>query len=104
MIVPLTFDPDCCQLRVNACVSTPMDCPDHAPETSAEVASAVVAAAWELGVAVGGGVVDLTAVVVDDDERLLEEPHAAPTMRRTTAIPLPSQGPHLTTLSRLEGR
>jgi hypothetical protein len=97
MIVPLRFAPDCCQLRVNACVATPLDCPDHVPERSAEVAGAVVATAAEVDVAVGAGVLDLTAVVVDDDERVLDEPHAAPTMRRTTAIPLPSEGLHLTT-------
>jgi hypothetical protein len=57
-----------------------------------------------VGVAVGAGVLDLTATVVDDDERVLEEPHAAATMSRTTAIPLPSQGLHLTTWSRIEGR
>jgi hypothetical protein len=91
VIVPLRFDPDCCHLRVNACVSTPLESPDHVPETSAEVAGAVVAATRVVGGAVDAGVLDLTVLVVADDERVLEEPHAAPRMSRTAAIPLPSK-------------
>jgi hypothetical protein len=91
VILPLRFDPDCCQVMLMACVSTPMAFPDHVPERSAE--------------AVGAGVLDDTAVViVDDDVPVPEEPHAAIRMSSTTAIPLPSKGLHFTTLVPNRGR
>jgi hypothetical protein len=96
-IVPVRCDPDCSQSRVIVCVAAPLDCPDHLPERSAGVARAVVAAARGAGVTVGAAVLDLTAVFGDDDECVVEEQHAAPRIKRTTAIPRPSTGLHLTT-------
>ena len=33
-MVPLSVDPDCCQLRVNVPLKAPLYCPDHFPERS----------------------------------------------------------------------
>jgi hypothetical protein len=73
VMVPLSFDPDCCQVRVNVPWEAPLYCPDHVPE-SPPVATAVVDAcallvAVEIGGVVVGGVVLLqpTAITASSD-------------------------------------
>jgi hypothetical protein len=44
LIVPLRFDPDCCQSRTNVPWKVPSYCPDHVPESPPVSAAALVAA------------------------------------------------------------
>jgi hypothetical protein len=51
LMVPLSFEPDCVQVRVNEPWYEPLYCPDHVPERLAEAGAAVDGAVLAAGVA-----------------------------------------------------
>jgi hypothetical protein len=82
VIVPLRFDPDCCQLRLNGPWYAPPCWPDHFPESPPP--AAVLDPGAVVVVAAAADVVEAGFAVVD--VLLLPQPTAASASAETTVV------------------
>jgi hypothetical protein len=82
-MVPLRFDPVCCQVRVNVPLKAPLYCPDQVPESTPVGAGVAVVVGVEVVVGVAAaGDVGAVAVVVG----LLPQPRAINASSDRTAM------------------